>query len=494
MTPHTTQPAVAFSMTALDAQALLPVWILTGTALLALTVDLFSSRRGATWSAWTTLAGLVAAGWGLWRTYGLDRTVFAGMVRLDPFSFYFTALIVGATLVSVLLSWDYLKRTDIHRGEYYALVLFAAIGMVLMAQANDLVMIFLGLELMSLSLYVLAGIRTSRFESTEAAMKYFLLGAFASGFLLYGIAFLYGATGSTNLERMSGWLVESPLAGNPLVLLGVGLTLVGFAFKVAAVPFHMWTPDAYEGAPTSVTAFMAAGSKAAAFAALVRVSAVVLSNVPVPLSTMLTGVAILTLVVGNVVAILQSNLKRMLAYSSIAHAGYALVGVIAGSADGNGAVLFYVAVYAAMTLGAFGTLTLLGRGLDERLDVRELGGVGKRHPVLAGLFTLFLLGLAGIPPTAGFTAKLYVFRAGVETHHVPLVIVALLASVVSVYYYLRPVVVMYMQEPSGSPVEISRSIPAALALALTAAFTIVLGVLPGGLAETALKSVLALLP
>ena len=239
---------------------------------------------------------------------------------------------------------------------------------------------------------------------------------------------------------------------------------------------------------------MSAGAKAAAFAALVRVSAVVLSNIPVPDSALLTGVAILTLVVGNVVAILQNNLKRMLAYSSIAHAGYALVGVIAGGPDGNSAVLFYLAVYAAMTLGAFGTLTLLGRGLDERLDVRELGGVGKRHPVLAGLFTLFLLGLAGIPPTAGFTAKLFVFRAGVETHHVPLVIVALLMSVVSVYYYLRPVVVMYMQEPAGSPVEVSRSGAAAVALALTAAFTIVLGVLPGGLAESALRSVLALLP
>jgi NADH-quinone oxidoreductase subunit N len=212
------------------------------------------------------------------------------------------------------------------------------------------------------------------------------------------------------------------------------------------------------------------------------------------MSALLTGIAILTLVVGNVVAILQSNLKRMLAYSSIAHAGYALVGVIAGGPDGYGAVLFYVAIYAAMTLGAFGTLTLLGKGMDERVDVRELGGVGKRHPVLAGLFTLFLLGLAGIPPTAGFTGKLYVFRAAIETHHVGLVIVALLASVVSVYYYLRPVVVMYMQEPSGSPIEVSRSGAAAVALGITAAVTLVLGILPGGLAESALRSVLALLP
>jgi NADH-quinone oxidoreductase subunit N len=353
---------------------------------------------------------------------------------------------------------------------------------------------FLGLELMSLCLYVLAGFRRVRFESTEAAMKYFLLGAFASGFLLYGIAFLYGATGTTNLERMGGWLVESPLAGGAMVLTGTALALVGFAFKISAVPFHMWTPDAYEGAPTSVTAFMSAGAKAAGFAALVRVAAVVLSHVPVPLGALLGGVTVLTLVVGNVVAILQTNLKRMLAYSSIAHAGYALVGVVAGGPKGHAAVLFYLAVYAALALGAFGTLTLLGRGLDERLDVRELGGVGKRHPWLAALFTLFLLGLAGIPPTAGFAGKLYLFQAAVEAGHVKLVIVALLASVVSVYYYLRPVVVMYMQEPTGSPVELSRSWAAGLALAVTALVTLALGVLPGGMAESAARSVLTLLP
>ncbi|HKA23842.1 MAG TPA: NADH-quinone oxidoreductase subunit N [Candidatus Eisenbacteria bacterium] len=487
-------PPLQFIMSSTDAMSLLPVWVLTGVALLALTVDLFSRKRGAMWSAWVSLIGLFATGLAIWQVRGLDRTVFAGMVRVDPFSQFFSAVIVGVTIVSVLFSWDYLKRTEILRGEYYALMLFAALGMIFMAQANDLIMVFLGLELMSLALYVLAGFRLGRMESTEAAMKYFLLGAFASGFLLYGIAFLYGATGSTNLERISGYLIESPLAGSPLVLLGIALALVGFAFKIAAVPFHMWTPDAYEGAPTSVTAFMAAGSKAAAFAALVRVSSMVLAHVPITTASVLEVVAILTLVVGNVVAILQSNLKRMLAYSSIAHAGYALVGVIAGGPDGHAAVLFYMATYAAMTLGAFGTLTLLGRGMDERVDVRELGGVGKRHPILAALFTLFMLGLAGIPPTAGFVGKLYLFRAGVETHHVQLVIVALLASVVSVYYYLRPVVVMYMQEPSGSPVEVSRSGAASVALAISASITLVVGVLPGGLADSALRSVLSLLP
>jgi NADH-quinone oxidoreductase subunit N len=215
-------------MSPADYVALLPVWLLTATALLALTVDLLSRRRGAMWAAWTSLIGLFATAWAIWQTRALDRTVFAGMVRVDSFSQFFSAVIVGITIVSVLFSWDYLKRTAILRGEYYALMLFAALGMIFMAQANDLIMVFLGLELMSLCLYVLAGFRLGRFESTEAAMKYFLLGAFASGFLLYGIAFLYGATGSTNLEKMSGFLIESPLAGSPLVLLGVGLTIVGF--------------------------------------------------------------------------------------------------------------------------------------------------------------------------------------------------------------------------------------------------------------------------
>jgi NADH-quinone oxidoreductase subunit N len=482
------------AVSAQDLFALLPVWVLAGAASLTLLADLLSRRRGATWSAWTALAGLVATGLSVWAVRGVDRPVLGGMLVVDPFSTFFAALITAIALVALLFSWDYVRRTDIHRGEYYALLLFSALGMMLMAQAADLIMVFLGLELMSLCLYVLAGFRRARPESTEAAMKYFLLGAFASGFLLYGIALLYGATGTTNLERMAGYLVESPLAGGVLLLAGVVLTLVGFAFKISAVPFHMWTPDAYEGAPTSVTAFMSAGAKAAGFAALVRLAAQVLPHVAIDLGALLTTITVLTLVVGNVVAILQNSVKRMLAYSSIAHAGYALVGVVAGGPDGNAAVLFYLAVYAVMALGAFGTLTLLGRGLDERVELRDLGGVGRRHPALALVFTLFMLGLAGIPPTAGFAGKLYLFRAAVASGHTGLVVVALLASVVSVYYYLRPVVVMYMQEPAGSPVEISRSGAAGLALFLTALATLVMGVLPGGFAEAAMRGVLTLLP
>jgi NADH-quinone oxidoreductase subunit N len=485
---------VSVPITGQDLAALLPVWVLAGAGCLALVADLVGRRRGATLAGWTALAGLAATGWAVWAVRGVNRAAFSGMVVVDPFAHFFTALITAVAFVAVLFSWDYVRRTEIHRGEYYSLMLFATLGMVLMAMANDLIMIFLGLELMSIALYVLVGFRRTRFESTEAALKYFLLGAFATGFLLYGIALLYGATGTTNLERMAGYLVQSPLSGGVLLLAGAALTLVGFAFKVAAVPFHMWTPDAYEGAPTSVTAFMAAGAKAAGFAALVRVAAQVLPHVDVDLSALLSTVTVLTIVVGNVVAVLQNNLKRMLAYSSIAHAGYALVGVVTGGAAGHSAVLFYLAVYATMTLGAFGTLTLLGRGADERVDVRELGGVGRRHPLLAALFTLFMLGLAGIPPTAGFAGKLFVFSAAVQGGHTGLVIVAVLASVVSVYYYLRPVVVMYMQEPAGSPVEVTRSDAASLALAITGLATLLLGIFPGAFAEAAARGILTLLP
>jgi NADH-quinone oxidoreductase subunit N len=451
-----------------------------------------SSQGGA--AGRLALIGVVVAGVALWTVRDESRLVFSDIVVIDPFGLFFTGLFLTVAFVSILFSWDYIKRIDIFRAEYYVLLLFSTLGMIFMAIANDLIIVFLGLELMSLSLYVLAGFRRTRFESTEAAMKYFLLGAFSSGFLLYGIAFLYGATGTTNLSRMNAILIESPLAGNAILIFGSVMLLVGFAFKVSAVPFHMWTPDAYEGAPTSVTAFMSAGAKAAGFAALVRVLTQTLTLADVDWSLIGQWVAIATMVVGNVVAILQNNLKRMLAYSSIAHAGYVLVGILAGGADGYSAVLFYLVVYSILTLGAFGALTLLGRGQDERLDVREQGGLGRRNPILTAVFALFMFGLAGIPPTAGFIGKFYIFRAAVEADYLPLVIVALLASVVSVYYYLRPIVVMYMQEPSGSPVEISRSWAAGVALLVAAILTIWLGVRPGGLADSAMASVLGMFP
>ncbi len=485
--------AARASFTRLDAFALLPIWVLAGAALVVLGYDLWRRGRGEG-AAWLSLAGLLATGWAIWQVRDLTRPLFGGMLLVDGYSIFFQTLFVGIGVISVLVSWDYVRRTNLARGEYYCLLLNATIGMMIMAMAGDLILFFLGLELMSLALYVMAGMRRTHFQSTEAALKYFLLGAFASGFLLYGIAFLYGATGTTNLLRMSGGLADSPLGENAFLVLGSALVLVGFAFKTSVVPFHMWTPDAYEGAPTSVTAFMSAGAKAAGFAGLVRVASEILPLLRVEYPVILEWLAIATLVVGNVVAIVQNDLKRMLAYSSIAHAGYVLVGVIAAGEAGYSAVLFYLVVYSVLTLGAFGTIAILGRDGDERTDVRSLAGMGRSSPLVAGLFSLYMLGLAGIPPTAGFVGKLYLFRAAVEAGFVPLVIVALLASVVSVYYYLRPVVVMYMSEPTGDPIRLTRSGAAAIALVAVAALTLLWGVRPAELAQAATDSVLGMFP
>ncbi len=447
-----------------------------------------SSRGGV-----VSLITLLAAGWSVWNVRDVKRSLFDGMFVHDPMSVFFTLLIVSVAAVSVLVSWDYVKRTRINQAEYYALLLSATLGMILMAASNDLITIFLALELMSLSLYVMVGFRRGRLESTEAALKYFLLGAFASGFLLYGIALLYGATGTTNLGRIGQFLADSPFTHNPMLLIGSLLVFTGFAFKVAAAPFHMWTPDAYEGAPTSVTAFMAAGAKAAGFAALLRVGLTALHPVQVEWTGLLTAIAMLTMTVGNVTALLQSNVKRMLAYSSIAHAGYILVAIVAGGAEGASAAVFYLAVYAFMNIGAFAVLTLMGKGREERVYVSDLQGLGFRHPFLGLAMTVFMLSLGGIPPMAGFMGKLMVFGVAVKAGLIPLVVVGVINSVISVFYYLRITVAMYMREPEGEPVHVSVGVPAMVAIVLTLVVTVWLGLQAGGLWATAQDSVRGLL-
>jgi NADH-quinone oxidoreductase subunit N len=366
--------------------------------------------------------------------------------------------------------------------------------MVVMAASNDLITVFLGLELMSLALYVMVGSRRGQLESNEAALKYFLLGAFASGFLLYGIALIYGATGSTNLRGIVAFMSDSPLGRSPLFVTGALLLIVGFGFKVAAVPFHMWTPDAYEGAPTSVTAFMSAGAKAAGFAALLRVAGTALAVSDIDWRPLLSGLAILSMTVGNVTALLQTNVKRMLAYSSIAHAGYVLVALAAGGSQGTAAALFYLAVYSFMNLGAFGILALLGRGQDERVLVSDLAGLGFRQPLLGIAMTVFMISLGGIPPTAGFMGKIYVFGAALDAGLVPLVIIGVLNSVISVFYYLRITVAMYMsEEPAGGPVEVSWAVPGTIALIATLVLTLWWGIQAQALLVTAQESVRGLL-
>jgi NADH-quinone oxidoreductase subunit N len=481
------------ALLAVDWWALGAVLALSAGALLLLLLELLPAKPGSSRPAVVALLALVAGGLAVTVARDARRVLFGGMFVHDGLTVFFTLLFCAVGAIAVLLSWDYLRRTRIHRGEYYALLLCATLGMVLMAASNDLIGIFLGLELMSLSLYVLVGFRRDRLESNEAALKYFLLGAFASGFFLYGIALLYGATGTTSLPGMAAFLAASPLRSNPLLLVGGLLLLTGFLFKVAAVPFHMWTPDAYEGAPTSVTAFMSVGAKAAAFAALLRFGLRALGGVPADWVPVLGAVAILTMTVGNVTALLQNNLKRMLAYSSIAHAGYVLVAVAAGGPDGAAAAVFYLAVYSFMNLGAFGVLTLLGRGTHERVLMADIAGLGFRQPLLGLALTVFMISLGGIPPTAGFMGKVYVFGSALRAGLVPLVIVGVLNSVVSVFYYLRVTVALYMQEPQGEGTEVAWAAPSAVALVLALVLTLWWGVQAGGLLALAQRSVLGLL-
>ncbi|MBI1798592.1 MAG: NADH-quinone oxidoreductase subunit N [Candidatus Eisenbacteria bacterium] len=480
---------------------LLPVDLWALGAVIALSVGLMVMlllewapvRPGSPRGAILSLLTLAAAAGSVLYVRDVARSLFGGMFVHDGFTVFFTILFCAVAALAVLLSWDYARRTRIGQSEYYMLLLSATLGMILMAASNDLITIFLGLELMSLALYVLVGIRRARLESNEAALKYFLLGAFASGFLLYGIALLYGATGSTNLTRMAEFLAASPLQNNPLLIVGGLLLLTGFAFKIAAVPFHMWTPDAYEGAPTSVTAFMSAGAKAAGFAALLRVVLHALGGVHANWAPMLSAIAMLTMTVGNVTALLQINLKRMLAYSSIAHAGYLLVAVVAGGHEGASAALFYLAVYSVMNLGAFGVLTLLGRGQEERVTLSDVAGLGFRHPLLGVTLTVFMLSLGGIPPTAGFMAKVYLFGVALKAGWIPLVIVGVLNSVVSVFYYLRVTVAMYMEEPALEPVGISWAAPGVIALMVCLALTLWWGVQAHALLALALRSVQGLM-
>jgi NADH-quinone oxidoreductase subunit N len=382
-----------------------------------------------------------------------------------------------------------IEREQIPPGEYYALTLFAICGMMMMAAATDLLVIFIALEVLSLAVYVLTGIRRQSAAGAEAAFKYFLLGAFSSAFFLYGVAFAYALSGSTRIEEL-GTSLSAQATGGPstIALLAVGLMAVGFAFKVSAVPFHMWTPDAYEGAPTIVTAFMSTGVKAAAFAAFARVFLSPLEPLQAHWIPMLSVIAAVTMIVGTVVGVVQTNIKRMLAYSSIAHAGYILLGIVSANSAGKAALLFYLLAYAVSNIGALGIVALLGTGTNPHDELRDFAGLWRARPALAGLMTIFLLSLGGIPPTAGFIGKWYIFSAAVQEGHYWLAVIGVLTSVVSVFFYLRIVVMMYMTE--GTEVLRPR-VPglamAGLAIAVIAVFY--LGILPTRVLDLALDSI-----
>ena len=471
--------------------ALAPTLMLLATALAVLLLDLLPPRQDKTHLAFVALAGTIGTLIVTLTRWGRDHRGFHDMVVLDNYALFVDVVICYATALVILLSMDYLRREGVQSGEYYALVLFSASGMTLMAAASDLIVVFLSLELMSLCLYVLAGLFKRRLDSGEASMKYFLLGAFASSFLLYGIALTYGAAGSTNFERI---MTAAPgRARDVLFLVGLGLMLVGFGFKISAAPFHMWAPDVYQGAPTSVTALIATGSKAAAFAALIRLLLSAVRPAQAEWGPLLWGLAAVTMTLGNLVAIAQSNLKRMLAYSSVAHVGYMMVGLVTGGTLGAGAVLYYLFAYTFTTAGTFGVLCLCERAGEEALEVGDYAGLGRRHPALAAALTLFLLSLVGIPPLAGFVGKFYLFGAAVQGGYLWLAVIGVLNSAVAAYYYLRVIVYMYMREPEGPAAGWTPSFAGGVALAVAATGIILLGVMPAPFAELAQSAVAPLL-
>ncbi len=396
------------------------------------------------------------------------------LIQLDRFANFSIALICGAALLCCLLSVAYLAELRINHGEYYALILLATAGMVLLVSAVDLVSVFLGIELMSIPIYVLAGFDRRKLRSNESALKYFLVGSFASALLLYGMALLFGVTGHTDFEGIrAGFDAKSPLA-----MIGLGLVIVGFTFKISSVPFHQWTPDVYEGAPTSVTAFMSVTVKVAAFAAMLRIVIGAFDPAGESLSEMLWALAALTMVLGNVMAVIQDNVKRMLAYSSIAHAGYLLIGFVVATDQAYSALMFYLIVYVFMNLGAFAVIVVLAnRGQDsDRVD--DFAGLAESRPGLAALMTLFMIALAGIPGTGGFIAKFNLFAAAVEAGFVNITIIAVMASLVSVFYYLRVPVAMYMREPGEEKPRQELASGEWVVLAVCAAAVLLLGVFP----------------
>jgi NADH-quinone oxidoreductase subunit N len=432
------------------------------------------------------LVGALVASCFLWDT---DAISF-GVVRADNFALFVNIILCIVGILTMVFSHDVVEREGLPAGEYYALTLFAISGMMLMAAATDLLVIFLALEVLSLSVYVLTGLRRSSVAGAEAAFKYFLLGAFSSAFFLYGIALAFTISGSTRLDAV-GAAIASVSGSGPVILalFAVGLLAVGFCFKVSAVPFHMWTPDAYEGAPTIVTAFMSTSVKAAAFAAFARVFLSAFEPMQGQWIPILGAIAGATMILGAVLGVLQNNVKRMLAYSSIGHAGFLLLGIIAANDAGKGAVLFYLLTYAVVNMGALGVVALLGTADQPHDQLRDFAGLWKTRPGLAGLMTVFLLSLGGFPPTAGFIAKWYIISAVVEEGHYALAIIGVLSSVVSVFFYLRIVVMMYMTEESAAPERPRISVPAMVALGFAVIATFYLGVLPNAVLEYAMQSI-----
>ncbi|HEX8803843.1 MAG TPA: NADH-quinone oxidoreductase subunit N [Acidimicrobiales bacterium] len=500
---------------AVDWGAAAPVLVLGGGALLLMLMASFARDRTATtrYTVVTCLValGTIAAAVPLWReVHDADRgpfTTLGGAVGVDGFSTFLTVVIAASVLLAALFADGYLRREHLEGVEPYVLLLLSASGGVIMAAADDLIVLFLGLEILSIAVYVLAALHQRRLTSQEAGMKYLVLGAFSSAFFLYGIAMIYGGTGTTSLVRIAELFSTSALAEDGLILAGLALLLVGLGFKVAAVPFHFWTPDVYQGAPSPMVAWMASGVKVAGFAGMMRVFMLAFSAYSVDWQPMVYALAVATLLVGSILAVVQTDVKRMLAYSSISHAGFVLVGVQAASQQGVESALFYLATYAFLIAGSFGVVTLVGRRGDGHHDLADYRGLGRARPGLALVLAIFLFAQAGVPLTSGFFAKFYVISAAVDAGSTWLAVVAMLSAVIAAYLYLRIVASMYMADeavegdgasaaasgavagaPGAAAPAVGRvNVPAAAGLALTVCLvvTVGVGVWPGLITEVA---------
>lgn len=494
-------------ITLTDIYGVLPLIILAATGLIVLMVDAFEKRPSRTP---LTVAVIGAAGAAIAGFLNIDNTgrVFTGMILNDAYSSYYAILFSLAAILAILLAERYLKEEEVLVGEFSALTLFAACGMVMMASGVDLIVTFLGLETMSISFYVMSGLFRRRVESNEAALKYFLLGAFSTGFFLYGIALLYGAFGTTNIDQMHAALVARPeavqqVASSAMVWLGIGMLIVGFCFKVAAFPFHQWAPDVYEGAPTVVSGFMSTAGKAAAFSAMALIfnfALAPLATVPGAadkISTVLGLIAVASMFYGNITALSQTHVKRMLAYSSIAHAGYILLGIATMTNGGANSVAIYLTAYTLMQVGAFGVVALLEKMHGGGLLLSDYQGLAKRHPWLALIMTIMMLSLAGIPPFVGFFGKYYLFTEAIRAGLTIYTVFAVIASLISVYFYLRLIVLMYFREAEegadyslvssggAGAIRVAGTGSAWMALIISASLLLVLGILPKILTDLA---------
>ncbi len=479
-----------FIPSGLELARFLPEILLTIAGTLLMVIEAVAGRRWPNLYGNLSLIALVAALAATWNAYRIPGTAFSGMLLADGFAAFFRLLVIGVGIMTVLASYRFLAREQVETGEYHALILFSVVGQCVMVTASELIMIFIGLEISSIATYVLAGYLRDDKRGNEAALKYFLLGSFATAFFLYGIALIYGMTGSTNLIAIHNILamrVSAPPAA--LVAVAAALMSVGLGFKVSAAPFQIWAPDVYQGAPTPVTAFMSAGPKAAAFAILLRIFMTAFGPIGPDWEKLVWISALLSMTIGNFAALTQSNVKRLLAYSSIAHAGYVLVALAARSEIGTAAAMFYLAAYALMNVGALAVVAHLSGKGERFLNVDDFAGLGVRQPFTAALLTIFLLSFIGVPLTAGFFGKFYIFKAALQSHLIWLTVLGLLNSAVAAYYYLRILVVMYMHEPSEAAMEVEPlGTGMQVALVIGALGTFVLGVFPSTVLEFAGKS------